>query len=146
MTKLLDVLRKYLGTLSDGFVTHEYTAMGQDGACGSRLAARSRAEIKYERRDGDKLSEHLMDKHRRGLLNIVQTRVEDGIEGEIGAFCEVIARVTPGYTALEVLGHIVALQWVEAYADWRLLGHGRGQLTENPLAHHGSGLPYEIFR
>jgi hypothetical protein len=26
------------------------------------------------------------------------------------------------------------------------LGHGRGQLTENPLAHHGSGLPYEIFR
>ena len=67
----------------------------------------------FKGRDGrvDKLADDVVDEHRRGLLHIVGSGVEQGVEGEGWAAVEIVAATTPKATrSTPVSGVALALK------------------------------------
>ena len=97
VSELLHVLCENLCSCAHGFIADEQTAVGKDITHGCRLSARCSTKVEHDNRLVNELSYHEVDKHGRGFLGIIQTGMEEWVEGEVGPFCKVSAIVgTPG--------------------------------------------------
>ena len=98
VSELLHILCENLCSCAHGFIADEQTAVGKDITHGCRLSARCSTKVEHDNRLVNELSYHKVDKHGRGFLGIIQTGMEEWVEGEVGPFCKVSAIVgTPGH-------------------------------------------------
>ena len=108
-----DILGQDIGPVGDYLVAYHQTAGRQRGDGVGRLAAGSGAEVEVTYRGLYVLGDDPAEKHRRGLLHVVGPGVKTGVEGEGGAFGQVIALCRPGNRLTQHLCR-VALARIEA--------------------------------
>ena len=98
----------------------------------------------------------MRDEHRGGLLNVVATSVEEGIERKLRTPFQIISLSTPSY------GHVTegrffcdiakyvtkepSLCYIQANAHWGLLFEGLQVAIEACLTHQLPRSPYKILR
>ena len=94
------------------------------------------------------LAQHLVEKHRRGLLHVVAAGVQQRVHREVGAAGQVVAVAAPGNGLAANYRPFVAvnLQRIESDADGDIFVE-RFQIALKPLfTHRFAGVPYKIFR
>ena len=118
VAELLDVLRQNLGTQFHRLVAEEQTPFWQGGTQGGGLSSRGGAQVEHADGLVHQLSDDQVHHHRSGFLHIIQSGMEQGVEGEVGPFCDVSARGrAPGH-----FSHFPADGWVDSRALGALEG------------------------
>jgi hypothetical protein len=91
----LDVLREDKHTLTHYFVADQESVGTEIFADKSGFATGRSAEVKYDRRRVHILLKHLLKEHRRSLLNIITSGVEERIQREWRPLGEVVSVEVP---------------------------------------------------
>ena len=142
---LLDVLRQDEHPLSYHLVSHQQTLSAQVLTNQRSLATRRSAEVEHQRILAHILLQRALDEHRRCLLHIIATCVEQGVERELRTFGQIVTFIMPRHLVdIRIERQLVNLV-VQPDGRNRLLFQGTKQLRSlrtQLLLHH----IHELYR
>ena len=125
VTELLQVLAQNLRTCAHRFVREKQRPFGQCRTQCRRLAAGRRAEVEHAHRLVYEMAHHMVDEHRRRLLHVVRTGVQQRVEREVRSTLQVAScRRTPRHAAvLQLVSHVapVLFERIEPHACRRVV-------------------------
>ena len=137
-TPLTHILHQYRGTSANGFVAQQPTALGDRGDGCQGLASRSGTHIKHLHRRGHILTERTLNEHRRCLLHIIATGMQQRVESEIRTAGQIITISRPGHS-LALLHLDITLSPVDTNAHRRLFGKSFDKGSKELLTHRLTG-------
>ena len=101
VSELLQVFAQYLCTGAHRFVREEHRSFGKGCTQGCRLASRCCTEVEHAHGLVDECAHNVVYYHRSGFLHIVQSGMQQRVEGEVGAFAQIASGgAAPWYGAV----------------------------------------------